>query len=46
MVVGAVIGSGASIGIVFGLFGACAIGALLLWLTATRETARLQLEGI
>jgi putative MFS transporter len=46
IVVGAILGSGASVGFVFGLFGLCAAGALILWLTATRETARLRLDGI
>jgi putative MFS transporter len=46
IVVGAILGSGASVGFVFGLFGLCAACALILWLTATRETARLRLDGI
>ena len=43
---GAILGSGASVGIVFGIFGLCAAGAFILWATSTRETARMRLDAI
>ncbi|QUT06963.1 MFS transporter [Sphingobium phenoxybenzoativorans] len=46
VVVGAILGSGASVGIVFGIFGLCAAGAFILWATSTRETARMRLDAI
>ncbi|AJR23222.1 MFS transporter [Sphingobium fuliginis] len=46
VVVGAILASGASVAIVFGIFGLCAAGALILWVTATRETARMRLDAI
>jgi putative MFS transporter len=44
--VGVILESGGSIRLVFGVFGAFAAIALVLWLTATRETARVKLESL
>jgi putative MFS transporter len=44
--VGTILGSGAPVALVFGLFGTCALAAFILWLTATRETAKLRLENV
>jgi hypothetical protein len=38
--------SGGSINVVFGVFGALAVLVLLIWLFATRETARTNLETL
>ncbi|AEG50556.1 major facilitator superfamily MFS_1 [Sphingobium chlorophenolicum L-1] len=46
VVVGAILASGASVAIIFGIFGLCAAGALILWVTATKETARMRLDAI
>lgn len=44
--VGAILGGGYPVAMVFGLFGLCAAGAFLLWLFATRETTGLRLDNI
>jgi len=44
--VGFVLNRGASIGIVFAVFGLCALAACLVWLTRTRETAGLALDQV
>jgi len=46
VVVGGILGSGAPVALVFGLFGTCALAAFTLWLTATRETAKLRLDAV
>jgi putative MFS transporter len=46
ILVGWVLNQGASISIVFGIFGGFALLALLLWLTRTRETAGKALDSI
>jgi len=46
LIVGLILGGGGSVGLVFGLFGVCAISAFAVWLTATIETARLRLDNV
>lgn len=46
VIVGVVLGDGASIQMVFGTFGVCTLGALTLWLVATRETRNVRLESL
>lgn len=46
VVVGAVLGGGFSISIVFLVFGVCALLACVLWCTATHETARKSLDDL
>ena len=44
--VGGILGSGGSISMVFAVLGTCALCALLLWVGATRETARRSLDEL
>jgi putative MFS transporter len=44
--VGLLLSTASSIGLVFGVFAAFALAATLLWITATRETARIKLESL
>lgn len=44
--VGVILASGGSIRLVFGVFGLCAVIALVLWFKGTRETARVSLDSI
>lgn len=46
LVAGVILGTGASIAIVFAVYGLCALGALGLWLFFTQETARKALHAI
>ena len=46
LLVGGILASGGSIKIVFATFGLCALTALILWVTATRETARKSLDAL
>lgn len=46
VVVGTILGGGGSVSIVFGVFGCCALGAFVLWVTATRETAGKSLDDL
>ncbi len=44
--VGVVLATSKSVEVVFAGFGVCALGALFLWLVASRETARTRLEDL
>jgi len=46
LLVGGILGSGGSISLVFAAFGFCALTAFILWVTATRETARKSLDAL
>lgn len=46
LAVGGILGSGGSISVVFAVFGFCALFAFVLWVTATRETARRSLDEL
>lgn len=44
--VGVILSSGGSISLVFGVFSLFAFAAMILWITATRETAQVRLETL
>jgi putative MFS transporter len=44
--VGVILNSGGSISLVFGVFSLFALAAMILWTTATKETARVRLETL
>jgi putative MFS transporter len=46
LIVGGILGESGSVRVVFGVVGACALVAFILWLTATRETARMSLDDL
>lgn len=46
LIVGGILAESGSVRVVFGVVGTCALIAFLLWLTATRETARMSLDDL
>jgi putative MFS transporter len=46
LLVGGILSQSGSVRLVFGVLGACALTAFVLWLTATRETARMSLDSL
>jgi putative MFS transporter len=46
LIVGGILADSGSIRVVFGVLGGCATIAFIIWLTATRETARMSLDDL
>jgi putative MFS transporter len=44
--VGVILNVGAPISVVFAVFALFALATMILWVTATRETARVRLEAL